>query len=89
MRTEDQVIRQFDMRLIRAVMPQGAPVIIVYQDPVDYPGLVVARLYNGKNGTHLIALADTVEEIREAKPEQMQIVKRIKHDPTQIVETWL
>lgn len=89
MRTEDQVIRQFDMRLIRAVMPHGAPVIIVYQDPVDYPGLVVARLYNGKNGTHLVALADTVEEIREAKPEQMQIVKRIKHDPTQIVETWL
>ena len=27
MRTEDQVITQFNMRLIRAVMPQGAPMM--------------------------------------------------------------
>ena len=37
MRTEDQVITQFNMRLIRAVMPQGAPMIVVYEDPKDYP----------------------------------------------------
>lgn len=40
MRTEDQVITQFNTRLIRAVMPQGAPMIVVYEDPKDYPGLL-------------------------------------------------
>lgn len=48
MRTEDQVITQFNMRLIRAVMPQGAPMIVVYEDPKDYPGLFVARLFDGR-----------------------------------------
>ena len=69
MRTEDQVITQFNMRLIRAVMPQGAPMIVVYEDPKDYPGLFVARLFDGRKSTHLIALADTLEDIREAKPD--------------------
>ena len=54
MRTEDQVITQFNMRLIRAVMPQGAPMIVVYEDPKDYPGLFVARLFDGRKSTHLI-----------------------------------
>ena len=85
MRTEDQVITQFNMRLIRAVMPQGAPMIVVYEDPKDYPGLFVARLFDGRKSTHLIALAD----IREAKPERMRIVKRIEQDSLQIVEAWL
>ena len=58
MRTEDQVITQFNMRLIRAVMPQGAPMIVVYEDPKDYPGLFVARLFDGRKSTHLIAGAD-------------------------------
>ena len=78
MRTEDQVITQFNMRLIRAVMPQGAPMIVVYEDPKDYPGLFVARLFDGRKSTHLIALADTLEDIREAKPERMRIVNRIE-----------
>lgn len=89
MRTEDQVITQFNMRLIRAVMPQGAPMIVVYEDPKDYPGLFVARLFDGRKSTHLIALADTLEDIREAKPERMRIVKRIEQDILQIVEAWL
>lgn len=89
MRTEDQVITQFNMRLIRAVMPQGAPMIVVYEDPKDYPGLFVARLFDGRKSTHLIALADTLEDIREAKPERMRIVKRIEQDSLQIVEAWL
>ena len=83
MRTEDQVITQFNMRLIRAVM------IVVYEDPKDYPGLFVARLFDGRKSTHLIALADTLEDIREAKPERMRIVNRIEQDSLQIVEAWL
>ena len=83
MRTEDQVITQFNMRLIRA------PMIVVYEDPKDYPGLFVARLFDGRKSTHLIALADTLEDIREAKPERMRIVNRIEQDSLQIVEAWL
>ena len=89
MRTEDQVITQFNMRLIRAVMPQGAPMIVVYEDPKDYPGLFVARLFDGRKSTHLIALADTLEDIREAKPERMRIVNRIEKDSLQMGDAWL
>lgn len=89
MRTEDQVIGQFDMRLIGAIMPQGAPMIVAYENPTDYPGLFVARLFNGRRRTHLITLANTLEELRGAKPDRMRIVKRVEQDPERVVETWL
>ena len=69
-------------------MPQGAPMIVVYEDPKDI-GSFVARLFDGRKSTHLIALADTLEDIREAKPERMRIVNRIEQDSLQIVEAWL
>ena len=89
MKTEDQVITQFDMGLIRAIMPQGAPMIVIYEDPKDYPGLFVARLFDGRKSTHLIAIADTLEDIREVIPESMRKAKRVARDGYQIVETWL
>lgn len=89
MKAEDQVIEQFDMRLIRAVIPAGAPLIVVYHNPVDYPGLYVARLFDGKRGTHLIVLAESMEEIQMAKPGIMKVFDRAEADPPQIVETWI
>lgn len=89
MRAQDQVIEYFSMPLIRAAVGDGAPLIMVYKDPEDYPGKFVARLYNGRQGTHLIALADTLEEIRGAKPDCMSIIKRLESDPDKVAETWL
>jgi hypothetical protein len=89
MRTEDQVVEYFNMTLIRAVVPEGTPMIMVYAYPDDYPGNYVARLYDGRKGTHIIALADTMEALREAKPERMAVIKKQEKDPPKVVETWL
>lgn len=87
--TEDQVVEYFSMTLIKAVMPEGTPMIFVYQNPDDYPEKYVARLFDARRCTHIIALADTLEELRGTKPERMEAVRRQKEDPPQIVETWL
>lgn len=89
MRTQDQVIEYFSMTLIRAVVADGAPLIMVYENPEDYPGKFVARLYNGRQSTHLIVLADSLEELREAKPDCMSIFARRESDPLKVAETWL
>ena len=89
MRTQDQVVEYFSMSLIRAVVADGAPLIMVYEDPEDYLGKFVARLYNGRRATHLIVLADTLEELRQAKPDCMSIFKRRESDPLKVAETWL
>ena len=87
--TEDQVVEYFNTTLIRAVIPDGAPLIMVYDHPIDYPEKYVARLFNGKQATHIVALADTLEELREAKPGRMARIKRQEKDPPKVAETWL
>ena len=87
--TEDQVIEYFSMTLIRAVMPDGVPIIFVYEYPEDYPEKYVARLFEGKKGNHVIALADTLDDLRGAKPGKMATVGKQENDPPQIIETWL
>lgn len=89
MRAEDQVVEYFSMTLIRAVIPEGAPMIMVYKNPNDYPETYTARLYNGKTALHVIALAETLEEIRKAKPECMHVIDKQEKDPPKVVETWL
>lgn len=87
--TEDQVVEYINMTLIRAVVPEGAPLIMVYDHPIDYPEKYVARLFNGKQATHIVVLADTLEELREAKPERMARIDRQEKDPPKVAETWL
>ena len=87
--TEDQVIEYFSMTMIGAVIPDGTPMIFIYEHPEDYPELYVARLFNGRCGTHVIAIADTLEELRASKPERMAVIEKQEEDPPQIVETGL
>ena len=87
--TDYQVIDAFDMRIIRAVVPQGAPLITVYNDPAEFPGKYVARLFNGRQGTHLVAVADTLAEILKAKPKEMIRVQKHETDSPKVIETWL
>lgn len=86
---EDQVVEYFNMTLIRAVIPDGAPMIMVYKNPDDYPEKYVARLFDGTKSTHIVALAESLEELRAAKPERMDRIERQEKDPPKIVETWL
>ncbi len=87
--TEDQVVDYFNMALIRAAVPEGAPIIMVYDHTVDYPEKFVARLFDGKIPTYIIALADTLDELRGAKPGHMEKIGKQEKDPPKVAETWL
>lgn len=89
MKAEDQVVEYFSMTLIRTVIPEGAPMIMVYKNPDDYPETYTARLYNGKTALHVIALAETLEELRATKPGCMRVIDKQEKDPPKVVETWL
>jgi len=65
------------------------PLICVYNNPSDYPGKYVARVWDVDRPTNLVAIADSLEEIREAKPPEMMIMDRMQNDDPVIVETWI
>lgn len=89
MRAADQIITTFNYKILRALMPQGVPVVTIYGNPADYPGKFVARLFNGTRPTNIIAIADTLDDIREAKPDNMQAIPRTEQDAREIIEMWI
>lgn len=66
-----------------------APLICVYKHPKDYPEKYVARLWAGDMPTASMVVADSMEEIRAAKPPQMAVLQRHPDDDPIIVEIWL
>ena len=87
MQTEDKVVRSFDLNSLMQIT--RLPLICVYNNPSDYPGKYVARVWDVDRPTNLVAIADSLEEIREAKPPEMMIMDRIPNDDPVIVETWI
>lgn len=86
MDNNDRVVQEFDMR--RIIKATRVPLICVYKNPADYPGKYVARLWDVDTPTTLVVVADSLEEIRIAKPQQMVIMQRHPNDDPVIVETW-
>ena len=65
------------------------PLICIYDHPADYPDSFVARVWDASKPTHLVAIADTLEDIRTTIPPNMtRIPRHAKDDPT-IVEVWI
>jgi endonuclease V-like protein UPF0215 family len=87
MQTEDKVVRSFDLNSLMQIT--RLPLICVYNNPSDYPGKYVARVWDVDRPTNLVAIADSLEEIREAKPPEMMIMDRMPNDDPVIVETWI
>jgi len=84
---EDRIVKSFDIsRLIKIAK---LPLICVYNSPSDYPGKFVARLWDVDKPTNIVAVAESLEEIREAKPPEMIIMERQPNDDPVIVETWI
>lgn len=81
------VVDRFDYE--RISRGAGIPIICVYRHPTDYPKQYVARLWQERRPEKMIALADTLEQIREAKPPEMVILSRRENDDPCIVETWI
>ena len=87
MSNEDKVVESFDLSKITKT--SKFPLICIYNNPKDYPGKYVARLWDTNIPTHTIAIADNLEEIRETKPAEMVIMGRQPQDDPIIVETWI
>lgn len=69
------------------------PMIVIYNNPKDYPDNYVARLWTTGLGvprpSPYIALKDTLGEIRAAVPPGMvRLDSDVRDDPV-IVETWI
>lgn len=94
MQTEDKVVKSFDMRILEKMTT--IPIITVCYNTEDYPGKYVARLRDVTVSggvreivdTGMVAIAESLEEIRKAKPPEMMIVDRLPNDKPEIVETW-
>ena len=67
----------------------------VYDNPADYPGKFVARLFDIRYGaprpTASIIVMEDLEKLRDVLQFEMGLVKlmRSPEDEPQIVETWL
>lgn len=73
-----------DLRTVERV-----PIIVVYKNPLDYPGKYVARLWGKNNATNMVVVKNSLEEIRKAIPKGMQRLKATSKDDPVIVETYI
>lgn len=80
---EDRVVKRFDLE--RLCKQTKLPMITVYKHPEQY----VARVWDANRPTHLIALADTLDELREAIPQGMYNLGRQPQDDPCIMEVWI
>jgi hypothetical protein len=67
------------------------PMWTVYENPTDYPGKFVARLFHGETPTASIVIADDLETIRDMMQFEFGLVKLMRSpgDDPKIVEVWL
>ena len=65
------------------------PVFTVFYNPKDFPGKYVARLFDGKAPLRLLAVKETLEEIRAAIPPDYVRFERSAEDDPVIVEVWM
>lgn len=65
------------------------PMVCVYERPDDYPDVFVARLWDGRRPTNMVAMGQTLAEVRRARPFEMVTIPRISEDNNEIVEMWI
>lgn len=87
MERSDITVEQFNLAQIRRTVK--APIICIYESPADYPGQFVARLWDLDKPTRYIVVADMLEAVRAAIPEDMIRFRRDQNDDPCIVESWI
>ena len=66
------------------------PLIAVYQNPFDYPGKAVARLFDADQPTEQALIRDTLQELMaECQKLEMLFIPRGEYDDEVIVGTWI
>lgn len=63
--------------------------IVVYDNPRDYPGQYVARLFEDGRPTAKHVTGDTLQQVRAYIPADLVAIQRDKLDDPCIVETWI
>lgn len=84
---EDRIVRKFKIEHLKKFT--RFPIIVIYKNPSDYPDKYVARVWNIDSPTALIALAESLEEIRKTIPDEMYNLGRNNEDDPCIVEAWI
>lgn len=69
---------------------KGLPIWTVYENPTDYPGQFVARLWHGTEPTGEMMLFEDLAAVRHAmlRKALYRLPRRPEDDPV-IVETWI
>ena len=86
-RANDHEVNHFDIE--KSMKQARIPLICVYDHPTDYPDKFIARLWDCNVPTHIMATADTLEELREKIPNTMVRMDRHPQDDPCVVEVWI
>jgi hypothetical protein len=69
------------------------PLICIYENPIDYPNKMVARLWEISKGkripTGYISIGNTLEDVRKSIPSGMVCIPRHEKDDPKIIECWI
>jgi hypothetical protein len=66
------------------------PIVAVYENPSDYPGKYVARLWDiQRRPTRYVMVKDDLESIRNNIPKTMKRMEPCPQDDPILVETWI
>lgn len=63
--------------------------VVIYENPTDYPHQFVARLFIGNSPTNILSVKNTLKEIRALIPCDYTRIERFQGDDPVIVETWI
>ncbi|MBQ9698263.1 MAG: hypothetical protein IJV46_06970 [Acidaminococcaceae bacterium] len=65
------------------------PMIVIFMDPIDYPGKFAARVFNLNKPTPYCAIRNSYKELIGTIPDGMIRIPRDPHDDPKIIETWV
>lgn len=68
------------------------PIIVVYQNPMDFPGYCLARVFDGTRPTNTAVLKRFLVEIQrdiEKYTTGMHFITRTENDPLSVIGVWI
>lgn len=67
------------------------PMIVVYSNPKDYPGKVVARLYDVEKPTDIVVVKESLREMTKdlAEHSNMLPLGRMPEDDDTVIGVWI
>ena len=80
-----------DLRKVWSVVVKDLlfPMVTIYENPADYKGKFVARIFDRNKPTRVITVKDTLEEVREILPDHLVKIMPSKDDHEAIKEIWI